>query len=89
MSSSTESCLTAQTHRVVLDSTAAWSPGRNTEINGQLGLPPTLAQDTAARLVPVDPMDDPIERLDGVHPDGHRAADTLNIDAGEEFLRLA
>ena len=77
------------THRVVLDSTAARSPGRNTEINGELGLPPPLTQDTTAWLVPVDPMDDAIERLGGVHPDGHAAADTLNIHAGDEFLRLA
>ena len=77
------------THRVVLDSTTARSPGRNTEINGELGLPAPLAEDTTAWLVPVDPMDDAIEGLGGVDPDGHGAADTLNIHAGDEFLRLA
>ena len=77
-----------RTDRVVLDSTAARSPGRNTEINGELGLPPPLAEDTTARLVPVDPMDDAVERLGGVHPDGHRAAHTLHIDAGDELIHL-
>ena len=79
----------AGTDRVVLDSTAARGPGRDAEINGELGLPPALAQHAAARLVPVDPMDHTIERLHRVNPDGHRAAHTLDIDAGDEFLRLA
>ena len=78
-----------ETHRVVLDSTAARGPGRNTEINTELGLPAALAQHAAAWLLPVDPVDDAIERLAGVHPDGHRAAHTLNIDARDEVVRQA
>ena len=78
-----------ETHRVVLDSTAARGPGRNTEINTELGLPAALAQHAAAWLLPVDPVDDAIERLAGVHPDGHRAAHALNVHAGDELLCLA
>ena len=77
-----------RTDRVVLDSTAARGPGRNAEINGELGLPPALAQHTAAGLISVDPVDDAVERLGGVHPDGHRAAHTLHIDAGDELIHL-
>ena len=77
-----------KTYRIVLDSTAAWSPGRNTEINGELGLPPSLAQHAAPRLGPVDAVDHAVERLDSVHPDGHGAAHTLHIDAGDELIHL-
>ena len=54
-----------------------------------LCLPPSLAQHAAARLGPVDAVDDAVERLRGVHPDGHRAAHTLNIDARDEVVRQA
>ena len=78
----------ARTYRVVFDSTAARGPGRDAEINGELGLPPALAQHTAAGLIPVDPVDDAVERLGGVDPDGHGAAHTLHVDAGDELLQL-
>ena len=69
---------------IVSDSAASSLTFGLGEVDSEVGLEASAALHAAPGLCPVRPVDDALEGLLGVHPDGHGAADAAGFDRGLE-----